>query len=433
LNELPQSATGAEWLSRLPSIVAECERRWSLRVGPPFAEPSYNYVAPAVRGDGMPAVLKVCPANREFFTEAEALKLFDGRGAVRLLEAHLEQGALLLERLEPGTPLARLTDDEEVTAIAVQVMRRLWRPVPAGHPFPSVADWAGGLGRLRERFGGGSGPFPAMLVEEAERLFAELIGSAAELRLLHGDLHHGNILAGQRRPWLAIDPKGLVGEPAYETGALLRNPLPRLLAAPRPELILARRVDQLAEELGFDRARLQGWGVAQAVLAAWWALEDHGHGWEPFIACAELLAARRQWHRCYHRRMIELARIFLEKAEENLAAARSEYASHRYNSCASRCYYACFQAAIYALIRAGIRPPSRTGEWGHDFVQAEFNGQLISRRKLYPGHLRDVLQQTYALRVKADYELDHVSEVRAARALRRATEFVETIRGDGAR
>ncbi len=87
------------------------------------------------------------------------------------------------------------------------------------------------------------------------------------------------------------------------------------------------------------------------------------------------------------------------KAEENLDAAESELAQRRYNTCASRCYYACFQAAIYALMKAGIRPPSRTGEWGHDFVQAEFNGQLINRRKLYQSNLRDALQQTYALRV----------------------------------
>jgi uncharacterized protein (UPF0332 family) len=126
--------------------------------------------------------------------------------------------------------------------------------------------------------------------------------------------------------------------------------------------------------------------------------------------------------------MFELSRIFLDKAEENLAAAQSEFAGRRYNSCASRCYYACFQGAVYALMRAGIQSPSRTGEWGHDFVQAEFNGQLINRRKLYPSHLRDILQQTYALRIKADYELDHVTEVRVTRALRRTTEFVDAIR-----
>ena len=89
---------------------------------------------------------------------------------------------------------------------------------------------------------------------------------------------------------MALDPKGVVGEPAYEVGALLRNPLPQLLTEPRPARVLARRVDQLAEELGFDRERIAGWGLAQAVLSAWWSFEDHGHGWELAIACAEVLA-----------------------------------------------------------------------------------------------------------------------------------------------
>jgi streptomycin 6-kinase len=108
---------------------------------------------------------------------------------------------------------------------------------------------------------------------------------------LHGDLHHGNILAAERQPWLALDPKGMIGEAAYEVGALLRNPMPRLLRESQPGRILARRVDQLAEALGFDRSRLLGWGTAQAVLAGWWSYEDHGHGWEPWIACADFLAA----------------------------------------------------------------------------------------------------------------------------------------------
>jgi len=107
--------------------------------------------------------------------------------------------------------------------------------------------------------------------------------------LLHGDLHHDNILAAERQPWLAIDPKGLVGEPEYEVGALLRNPMPGLLAIPHPERVLARRLDILAESLGFDRDRLRAWGLAQAVLAAWWSIEDHGQGWETWIACAALL------------------------------------------------------------------------------------------------------------------------------------------------
>jgi streptomycin 6-kinase len=108
--------------------------------------------------------------------------------------------------------------------------------------------------------------------------------------LLHGDLHHHNILSAERQPWLALDPKGVIGEPAYEVGALLRNPFPQILSLPGPGRLLARRVDQLAAELDFDRQRLVGWGIAQAVLAAWWSFEDHGHGWQGCLTCAELLA-----------------------------------------------------------------------------------------------------------------------------------------------
>lgn len=284
-------AAGVEWLDRLPAIVADCARRWSLTVGPPFTDLSYNYVAPAVRTDGAAAVLKVGFPDRERMTEIEALRICDGQGMVRLLAADCDRGALLLERLEPGTPLSALSDDAAATTIAGQVMRRLWQPAPPEHPFPSVADWAAGLGRLRAHFDGATGPFPAALVLEAEALLRDLVGSMSDPVLLHGDLHHDNILAAQRQPWLAIDPKGLVGEPAYEVGALLRNPMPQLLAMPQPGRVLARRVDQLAEELGFDRARLRGWGLAQAVLSAWWSFEDHGHGWEWGTTCAELMAA----------------------------------------------------------------------------------------------------------------------------------------------
>jgi streptomycin 6-kinase len=146
---------------------------------------------------------------------------------------------------------------------------------------------------LRRHFDGTIGPFPKALVETAEGLFAELLGSMDEdgQVLLHGDLHHWNILAAQRQPWLALDPKGIVGERAYEVAPFLLNPMPGLLDRPQPERIMARRIDQLAQELGFDRARLLAWGLAHAVLSAWWSYKDHGHGWEAGLACAELLAA----------------------------------------------------------------------------------------------------------------------------------------------
>ncbi len=285
-------AAGVEWLNRLPSLIADCAERWSLTVQPPFEPLSYNYVAPVARADGTHAVLKVGVPNDELLAEIEALRLFDGRGIVRLWEADAERGVLLLERLKPGLPLSSLSDDERATSAAAGVMRQLWRPAPPDHPFPTVGDWASGLERMREHFGG-SGPFPRRLVETAEGLFADLIGSMDERVLLHGDLHHQNVLSAERRPWLALDPKGVVGERAYEVGALLRNPMPQLLEEPTPGCLLGRRVDQLAAELGFDRERLVGWGLAQAVLSAWWSYEDHGRGWEPWIACAEILEGLR--------------------------------------------------------------------------------------------------------------------------------------------
>lgn len=281
---------GVAWLESLPDLLDDCARRWSLQVGPPFEPLSYNYVAPASRADGTRAVLKVGFPNRELLTEMEALRLYAGRGCVQLLEADPERAAFLLERIEPGTTHSRIGDDALMTTIAAELMCRLWRPVPAEHPFPTVADWAAGLDRLRQEFNGGTGPLPSALVAEAEALFAELLPSQAELVLLHGDLHHDNILAASREPWLAIDPKGVVGEPAYEVGALLRNGWRQ---DPDPWRLQARRIAMLAEALGLDRERLRAWGVAQAVLSAWWSLEDHGHGWEEAIACAEILSAAR--------------------------------------------------------------------------------------------------------------------------------------------
>jgi streptomycin 6-kinase len=224
-----------------------------------------------------------------------ALRAFGGRGAARLVESDAGAGALLLERLEPGTPLTTLCveDDEAATSAAASVMRNLRRAEPAAHHFPTVAEWGRGFSRLRERFGGGTGPFPRRLVEEAETLFSELLASSAEPALLHGDLHHGNILAAARDPWLAIDPKGLVGEPASEVGALLRNPLPEFFRRPRPVRDAERRIALLSEELGFERARVRGWGLAQAVLAGWWTFEDTGGGGEWGVAAAEILAAAR--------------------------------------------------------------------------------------------------------------------------------------------
>jgi uncharacterized protein (UPF0332 family) len=126
--------------------------------------------------------------------------------------------------------------------------------------------------------------------------------------------------------------------------------------------------------------------------------------------------------------MMELDDVYWEKAEENLAAAQSELINGRYNSAASRAYYACFHAAIFALIQTGIRSTSAQRAWSHEFVQAQFNGVLINRRHLYQTQLRGTLNQNYVVRLVADYSTDHVTAVRADRAVGRSEQFLATIR-----
>jgi uncharacterized protein (UPF0332 family) len=128
--------------------------------------------------------------------------------------------------------------------------------------------------------------------------------------------------------------------------------------------------------------------------------------------------------------MIEPADVYLIKAFASLAGAESEFANGRYDNCANRCYYAVFQAAIAALVHAG-RTADRVGRiWDHGFVQAEFIGRLINRRRVYPVRLRQTLSQNRELRDRADYTTQLVSEVQARRALQRSRDFVAAVRAE---
>jgi streptomycin 6-kinase len=284
---------GDLWLRSLPAFLEEVSSRWSLTLLPPYPNLTYNYVAPVLLEDGTEVVLKAGIPHEELLTEIAALQVYEGCGVARLLQSDAEQGVFLLERLRPGTVLTTLADevhDEEATSIAASVMRSLWKSAPSNSTFPTVTEWAQGMQRLRSHFGGGVGPFPVRLVEEAEGLFTDLLASMAPPVLLHGDLHHDNILSAERAPWLAIDPKGLIGEPAYEVGALLRNLWPERHRLSNPARILERRLSILSEELDLDRERLRGWAMAQAVLSAWWSVEDNEDGWQPTITIAEMLS-----------------------------------------------------------------------------------------------------------------------------------------------
>jgi streptomycin 6-kinase len=268
---------GAEWLDRLPRLVAECAELWSLRVGEPFAGGNVAWVAPAELPDGTQAVLKVNFPERESEREGAALGFWDGEGAVRLLAEDEGRRALLLERCEPGTQLWAEPDGDEATLIAAGVLRKLWRPPPAEHSFRLLSDlaaaWEGELRRL---------PFERRLVDQASAFLREAGPAQGELVVAHQDFHSGNILRAAREPWLAIDPKPVVGEREFDTASLLRDRRWELRADPDPEGRIRRRLDLLAAELDLDRERMRGWGIAHAL--AWDPDED-------MLACARWLAA----------------------------------------------------------------------------------------------------------------------------------------------
>ena len=231
--KLSQSCTethgdqGIDWLRRLPGIVSDCAERWALTLGAPFADVALNYVAPGMRADGTKIVLKVCYPSHEFVTEAQALELFAGYGAVRLFAVDHDRCALLLERLLPGTSLAMVNDDERATYVAASVMRRLWRPAPAGHPFPSFADWVTHMAERAPRLDPARQPFS----HDVDHACARYIRRAWRDRRRSGFCCMGICITaissqGEREPWVAIDPKGVMGEPICETGPLLLNALP---------------------------------------------------------------------------------------------------------------------------------------------------------------------------------------------------------------
>lgn len=268
---------GARWLTDLPRTVETVARGWDLVIGPAY-DLSYHYVVAVRCADGSPAVLKLgVPEGDSLHTEVPALHAFDGRGAVRVLRADLQRGAVLLEQAQPGWRLSGLVParDTEATAIVAQVVGRLRCPPPPGCALPEVLTQCAAFDDYLAVHGDG-GPLPRDLVARAGGLMRELCASTEERVVLHGDLHHDNILRATREPWLAIDPHGSVGDPGYEIGSLLFNPDPANRDASLTALVPAR-VEQLADILGIPRERVVSWGFVKAVLSDVWSTE----GWSP--------------------------------------------------------------------------------------------------------------------------------------------------------
>jgi streptomycin 6-kinase len=274
---------GKLWLDDLHGLIQYCEDKWSLQVLNPYPL-SYNYVAPAVYKNGLEAVLKLGVPSKEVHYEIEALRLYNGNGMAKLIDSDAEKGILILERAKPGETLKSIKNDEEATLIAADIMIKLRVPAPCPLLFPSTSQWADGLMKLRSHYQGSTGQIPEYLVRKAEERFTKLNSTIKKVQLLHGDLHHENILSTEREPWLAIDPKGLVGEAEYEVISFLMNNLPE----DQPIEIIKRRVDLFVEKLQLNKERVLAWAFCHAILSAWWCIEDNTEGADDAVEMALL-------------------------------------------------------------------------------------------------------------------------------------------------
>jgi streptomycin 6-kinase len=265
-------ARGQTWLDALPSLLTCVLSRWELTLIAPVDDLSLNYVAEVETTAGKLAILKLGVLPHEVMQEAAALRAFAGRGIIRCLDADATLGALLLERVSPGHKLTVVGDNARETEIAAGIMRDL--PVPCcDGAFPTFGDWLSrAFAGLRATRGTAAEPLGRRLVERAEAAFGEIAASTRGPMLLHGDLHHTNILFDDARGWLAIDPKGVLGDPILEVGRFLHNQLPDDPAAIRRCLI--ERVEIIAAVLGEDPGRIWRAAVVDMTLALAWSLED---------------------------------------------------------------------------------------------------------------------------------------------------------------
>ncbi|MFE2294074.1 aminoglycoside phosphotransferase family protein [Streptomyces sp. NPDC059452] len=275
----PGDAQGRAWPAALPRLAAGFLDRWELRRDGPAGHGMAGLVLPVVRADGTPAVLKLQPPAEESSGVAAGLRAWNGDGVVRLLDVDAQAGAQLLERLDAGRPLSAEPDGTAVMKVLAGLMARL-SAVPAPQGMRRLADLAaamveqtpGAVPKLRD-------PAERELVRTCAAAVAELAGEAGD-RLLHWDLHDGNVLAGEREPWLAIDPEPLAGDPGFELWPALDIRWGTVVEGGVTGPVLYR-FDLLTEALHLDRARATGWTLGRVLQNALWDIEDGRTALEP--------------------------------------------------------------------------------------------------------------------------------------------------------
>jgi streptomycin 6-kinase len=249
----------------------EYARRWEVTLQRVVSTPT-SLLGFGTRCD-VPVVVKAARSTSDERWPGAVAAAFDGEGMVRV-HAHAA-GIALLEHVSPGTPLVEVVrqgDDAAATRILAGVIATLHQTDRPTGGFHGVEAWGEGFARYERS---GDRQIPPVVVEQARSRYARLCGSQGRQRLLHGDLQHYNVLKDRSRGWVAIDPKGIVGELEFELGAALRNPH-REPALYSTSAAVERRIRWFGEHLIIDAKRVIEWAYTQAVLSAIWTVEDEG-------------------------------------------------------------------------------------------------------------------------------------------------------------
>ncbi|WP_246647059.1 aminoglycoside phosphotransferase family protein [Nonomuraea ceibae] len=264
---------GRAWSAGLPALAERYLEEWELRLD---GEPMHGVVSlvlPVVRADGTPAALKLQPVSDENASEGPGLLAWAGRASVLLLESDPATGTLLLERLDGGTTLSSVPDDLAALEILTGLLRRLVAvPAPAGTR--RLADIARGmLDEVPAALDALPGEGDRRWLRVCAGAVGELAGEAGD-RLLHWDLHYDNVLAAEREPWLAIDPKPLAGDPGFDLMPALHNRWDDVVSTGDVRGAVLRRFDLMTDLLGLDRQRAAGWTLGRVLQNSLWSVED---------------------------------------------------------------------------------------------------------------------------------------------------------------
>ncbi len=257
---------GKDWLKALPNLTAKLANKHQLTDLQPVANMSFNYVATGLQNK-KPIILKLGANNKALAKEATCLQAFAQHGAAEVIAS--EPGMILIQRANPGTTLKEYfpSKDKQATSILCERIQQLHTAeVPKQHNFLNLKEL---LTTLDNDLA-----IPLDILSKARQLRGDLLASTDNVVLLHGDLHHENILK-HGDSWLAIDPKGFVGDPVFEVCAFIHNPIPELLEQANPERIINNRIKYCADLLGFPIQRIQDWLFVKSALCWAWCLDDN--------------------------------------------------------------------------------------------------------------------------------------------------------------